>query len=275
MYDPVALFTGGKSNIKNSEFVVIYQGRETVMTRDNVIKISPRALLKFYESKLAFRWQKWKKSFTLIFCRFIQFYFISLLFKLSHFKGNSHFLHPSLPKYTITHLSIGLTFRLNSLFLKTVEPDSLIVISHQFQVFNDSRQQMTPFNIWPSRPQSQTLNMQVKLIECRRVMKVGAAVANRDFFSLWKCEVLLQLLSHEGLDLLKQRNVVTSEVSDWVQAFVLENAQKMKVFDLLEVVELEIGQNHNIIIAVQDSFLLGLSIEYVPDPAQVTELILE
>jgi hypothetical protein len=60
-----------------------------------------------------------------------------------------------------------------------------------------------------------------------------------------------------------------------VQAFVLENAQKMKVFDLLEVVELEIGQNHNIIITVQDSFLLGLSIEYVPDPAQVTELILE
>jgi hypothetical protein len=58
MYDPVALFTGGKSNIKNSEFVVIYQGRETVMTRDTVIKISPRALLKFYESKLAFRWQK-------------------------------------------------------------------------------------------------------------------------------------------------------------------------------------------------------------------------
>jgi hypothetical protein len=78
--------------------------------------------------------------------------------------------------------------------------------------------------------------------------------------------VLLQLLSHESLDLLKQRNVVTSEVSDRVEAFVLENAQKMNVFDLLEVVELEIGQNHNIIITVQDSFLLGLSIEYVPDP---------
>jgi hypothetical protein len=51
-----------------------------------------------------------------------------------------------------------------------------------------------------------------------------------------------------------------------VEAFVLENAQKMKVFDLLEVVELEIGQNHNIIITVQDSFLLGLAIQYVPDP---------
>ncbi len=97
-------------------------------------------------------------------------------------------------------------------------------------------------------------------------MEVGAAVANGDFFSLWKCEVLLQLLSHESLDLLKQRNVVASEVSDWVEAFVLENAQKMKVFDLLEVVELEIGQNHNIIITVQDSFLLGLAIQYVPDP---------
>jgi hypothetical protein len=60
-----------------------------------------------------------------------------------------------------------------------------------------------------------------------------------------------------------------------VEAFVLENAQKMKVFDLLEVVELEIGQNHNIIITVQDSFLFGLSVQYVPDPVQVTELILE
>ena len=58
MYDPVALFSGGKPNIKNSEFVVIYKGRETVMTRDSVIKTSPRALIKWYESKLAFRGQK-------------------------------------------------------------------------------------------------------------------------------------------------------------------------------------------------------------------------
>ena len=53
MYDPNVIFNGGKFNIKNCEFVVIYNGEEMVMTRDEVIRISPRALIQWYERSLA------------------------------------------------------------------------------------------------------------------------------------------------------------------------------------------------------------------------------
>ena len=52
MYDPNQLLLGSKFNIKNCEFVVIYNGVEMVMTRDEVIRISPRALIQWYERNL-------------------------------------------------------------------------------------------------------------------------------------------------------------------------------------------------------------------------------
>ena len=43
----------------------------------------------------------------------------------------------------------------------------------------------------------------------------------------------------------------------------------MKILDLFEVVELEIGQQHYVVITIKDSFLLSLSIEYILDPANM------
>lgn len=52
MYDPNELFNDAKFNIKLCEFVVIIGGQETVMTREEVIKLNPRALVEWYELRL-------------------------------------------------------------------------------------------------------------------------------------------------------------------------------------------------------------------------------
>jgi hypothetical protein len=58
MYDPNQLLGGSKFKIENCELVVIYNGIEMVMTRDEVIRISPRALIEWYERNLINRGQK-------------------------------------------------------------------------------------------------------------------------------------------------------------------------------------------------------------------------
>jgi len=55
MYDPKALFEGAKFNVKNCEFVVIYNGQEMVMTREEVIRTDPKALIEWFERKLVLR----------------------------------------------------------------------------------------------------------------------------------------------------------------------------------------------------------------------------
>ena len=58
MYDPNQLLEGSKFNIKNCELVVIFNGIEMVMTRDEVIRISPTALIQWYERNLMNRGHK-------------------------------------------------------------------------------------------------------------------------------------------------------------------------------------------------------------------------
>lgn len=58
MYDPNELENGSKFNIKSCEFVVILGEMETVMTRDQIIKANPRALIEWYESKLRKKFMK-------------------------------------------------------------------------------------------------------------------------------------------------------------------------------------------------------------------------
>lgn len=52
MYDPNELLNGAKFNIKLCEFVVIIGEKQTILTREEVIKANPRALIEWYESRL-------------------------------------------------------------------------------------------------------------------------------------------------------------------------------------------------------------------------------
>jgi hypothetical protein len=56
MYDPRQLDKGRKFNVKNCEFVVVLSGneQETIMTRDEIAKLCPQALIEWYEGKLKF-----------------------------------------------------------------------------------------------------------------------------------------------------------------------------------------------------------------------------
>lgn len=49
----------------------------------------------------------------------------------------------------------------------------------------------------------------------------------------------------------------------------------MQVLGLGQVVELEVGQQHDVVILVEHALLFGLAVQNVPDPSQMAQLFLQ